>query len=64
MCKDCGRLHEELRKRNEEMYGLRQQITRLETGIRKERSDKRKLVKEKKNGWPPNRKRSERYLPV
>lgn len=62
VCKDCGRLHEELQSQSEEMYWLRKQITNLESCIRSERNDKRKLVKEKKQGAVQNLKKSSRYL--
>lgn len=48
MCQDCVRLHAELHKQAEQMYGLRKDIASLQRELRNERLEKTKLIKEKK----------------
>ena len=59
MCMDCVRLHAVLQEQSEEMFWLRKRITSLESDVRKERSVKRKLIKEKKKQTKPKRKYKE-----
>ena len=47
MCQDCERLHEQLQKQAGEMFGLKKNINRLRSALKKERREKAQLVKEK-----------------
>jgi hypothetical protein len=47
MCKDCERLHEQLQKQSGEMYGLKKNINRLRSALKKERREKANILKEK-----------------
>jgi len=58
MCKDCERLHEELKLQSTEMYGLRNRISTLEEKLREEFWEKHKLIKEVKQ----NKSRSKRKM--
>jgi hypothetical protein len=48
MCQDCQRLHDELKKQQGIMYGLRKRISSLKGELRHERQEKAKLLKQTK----------------
>ena len=47
MCEDCTRLHEQLQKQAGEMFGLKKNINRLRSSLKKERREKANMQKEK-----------------
>jgi hypothetical protein len=47
MCQDCDRLHEELHKQAEEMFGLRRTIRNLTKEVKSERHKNAHLRKDK-----------------
>jgi hypothetical protein len=47
MCSDCTRLHEQLKQQSGEMFGLKKNINRLRSALKKERREKANILKEK-----------------
>lgn len=54
MCNDCERLHEQLQQQAGEMFGLKKNINRLRSALKKEKREKAKILEEKHKNQKPH----------